>query len=78
MAAHDGSPAEENTGPLYAMPPFTPQRRTPGKRISPATSQGRAVCGDKSHARFGEGGTGDPVMGDRPLLYVKGGGGVEK
>ena len=27
------------------------------------------MCGDKPHARFGEGGTGDPVMGDRPLLY---------
>jgi hypothetical protein len=27
------------------------------------------VCGDKPHARFGEGGTGDPVTGDRPLLY---------
>jgi len=28
------------------------------------------VCGDKPQARFGEGGTGDPVMGDRPLLYL--------
>ncbi len=28
------------------------------------------MCGDKPQARFGEGGTGDPVMGDRPLLYL--------
>jgi hypothetical protein len=28
------------------------------------------VCGDRPHARFGERGTGDPVMGDRPLLYL--------
>src|SRR6266536_4590698 len=34
-----------------------------------STGQGRAVCSDKPHARFGEGGTGDPLMGDRPLLY---------
>jgi hypothetical protein len=28
------------------------------------------VCGDKPQARFGEGGTGDPATGDRPLLYM--------
>jgi putative transposase len=26
-----------------------------------------------SHVRFGEGGTGDPAMGDRPLLYYEAG-----
>jgi hypothetical protein len=48
----------------------TPQGRTPGKESSPAPRQRRAVCGDTPHARFGEGGTGDPGMGDRPLLYA--------
>lgn len=38
-------------------------------RSSQVTSKGRAVCGDKPQARFGEGGTGDPATGDRPLLY---------
>ncbi len=69
MAAHDGSPAAEDIDPLYTMPPPASQRKTAGKRVSPASDQGRAVCDDKSHARFGEGGTGDPLMGDRPLLY---------
>src|SRR5713226_4285227 len=51
------------------MPSPASQWKTTRKRSSQATSKGRAVCGDKPQARFGEGGTGDPVMGDRPLLY---------
>ncbi len=70
VAVYDGRTAQENTCALYPMPSSASQWYTSRKRSSPVTSKGRAVCGDKSQARFGEGGTGDPVMGDRPLLYT--------
>jgi hypothetical protein len=69
VAAYDGSTTEKNPCTLYPMSSPASQWHTPRKRSSQVTSKGRAVCGDKSQARFGEGGTGDPVMGDRPLLY---------
>jgi hypothetical protein len=41
----------------------------PRNRVPEYPGEGESRVRANVHARFGEGGTGDPLMGDRPLLY---------
>ena len=69
LAENDGSPQQENADPLFALPPPASCRNASWQRSSQGTRKGRAVCAERCKHGSREGGTGDPVRDDRPLLY---------
>jgi hypothetical protein len=72
LAETDGSTEQENAHSLLRLPPAATRGDPAGSRLSQKARKGRAVCGDKPPARFGERVTDDPAKGVRSLLYSSG------